>query len=162
MENSEPVKKYSNPWIYILLIPVGLIVIYFVFNFAYRKYQNIILDRDTKAVLTELMSHTALSTPEQYRAVAIQSFENLGYTDTDINDLSVTVNDKSIVLVSFKRYADLGALFQVFRVHWIVDGELNEGGINEALISKNTMVSSRYIATLNEYNETVISKYEGE
>jgi len=151
---------------FIILIPIGAVILAILVNFLYDQYQQIILDRDTKQILTDLMDKQGLTTSEDYRNMALDMLKD--YTDvyveqkyTDPDNIIFIVGDDYVLFIHYKAFNDLRSIFNIFGQNPIDD----EGYVDNATINKNmnkasALISSKYIARLNEYNEITIEKYE--
>lgn len=133
-------KMYSGGWGFILLIPIGFVIIIYLYDFFQGIYYQNQLDNTVKEVLTRTLDREGLETYQDYREYALRTFKDMDYA-TD--DMSLITLDDGYILVNYKTYTS-------------VVGELSFG----LLRTKKIMVHSAYKGTYNEYKETVVEKYK--
>lgn len=123
---------------YFILIPLGTIALLFIFDFAYRAYNQKIIDNDVKEVLEYLMYNNDLHTKQEYEEYAKEKFEEKKYTN--LSDVNVVLDEDKTYLSNYREY------FSV--IHFLSE--------------KKNKVHASYVGYLNEYKEAVIEKYEEE
>lgn len=133
-------KMYSGGLFFILIIPIGFVILVYLYDFFQGKYVQSQLDNAVKEVLTKTLDRDGLETYQDYREYALRTFKDIGFA-TD--DMSLITLDDGYILVNYKTYTS-------------VVGELSLG----LLRTKKLMVHSAYKGYYNEYKETVVEKYE--
>lgn len=133
-------KMFSGGLVFLLIIPIGFVIIVYLYDFIQGKYFQNELDSTVKEVLTRTLDRDGLETYQEYREYAIRTFTDMEYS-TD--DMSLIVVDDGYILVNYKTYTS-------------VVGELSFG----LLRTKKIMVHSAYKGYYNEYKETVVEKYK--
>ena len=132
----------EGPLGFILLIPVGAVILFFLFDVCFKLYNDRKLLEDTKTVLTNLLDKDGLDTPEEFKEYAYVQYERLGYTREELEDMSIIyLEDGSVVLVNYKSYFSM--ISSIF------------GGNDKISVAK---VRGYY----NEYNETVVEEFVGD
>ena len=92
----------EGPLGFILLIPVGAVILFFLFDVCFKLYNDRKLLEDTKTVLTNLLDKDGLDTPEEFKEYAYVQYERLGYTREELEDMSIIyLEDGSVVLVNY-------------------------------------------------------------
>lgn len=137
-------KMYSGGGILLLLIPIGMIIIFYLYDFCVNIYTQNKLDRETKEVLLEVLNRDGLESVDEARELAEKLFMEYEVEEDDISLLEL--EDNTLLLTVYDRYTSVvGTLsFGVFR-------------------NKQIMVHSSYRGSYNEYREAVVEKYnEGE
>lgn len=129
-------QMYQGPWLFYLLIPIGVVALMFLFDFGSKLYNEYSLNRDTKEVLYQMLEEENLVTREDYREFAKKKFESLGYEEN--KDITVILRDDYIILITYKNfYSVIGELF-----------------------TKNKKVAvARFKGYTNEYKEAVVEEY---
>lgn len=133
-------RKVAGGWFFVIIIPIGMIACFFLYDFGAKIYFQNVLDRDTKVIFQNMMDREGLDTNEEKLDYVKREFKENGY---EINDISLSYNDDNIVMVAYNDYMS-------------IVGTLSFGFIG----SKNKMVISSYKGYYNEYNEAVIEKYK--
>lgn len=132
----------EGPLGFILLIPVGAVILFFLFDVCFKFYNDWKLLEDTKTVLTNLLDKEGLDTPEEFKEYAYVQYERLGYTREELEDMSILyLEDGSVVLVNYKSYFSM--ISSIF------------GGNDKISVAK---VRGYY----NEYKETVVEEFVGD
>lgn len=132
----------EGPLGFILLIPVGAVILFFLFDVCFKLYNDRKLLEDTKTVLTNLLDKDGLDTPEEFKEYAYVQYERLGYTREELEDMSIIyLEDGSVVLVNYKSYFSM--ISSIF------------GGNDKISVAK---VRGYY----NEYKETVVEEFVGD
>ena len=132
----------EGPLGFILLIPVGAVILFFLFDVCFKLYNDWKLLEDTKTVLTNLLDKDGLETPEEFKEYAYVQYERLGYTREELEDMSIIyLEDGSVVLVNYKSYFSM--ISSIF------------GGNDKISVAK---VRGYY----NEYKETVVEEFVGD
>ena len=132
----------EGPLGFILLIPVGAVILFFLFDVCFKFYNDWKLLEDTKTVLTNLLDKDGLETPEEFKEYAYVQYERLGYTREELEDMSIIyLEDGSVVLVNYKSYFSM--ISSIF------------GGNDKISVAK---VRGYY----NEYKETVVEEFVGD
>ena len=132
----------EGPLGFILLIPVGAVILFFLFDVCFKLYNDRKLLEDTKTVLTNLLDKDGLDTPEEIKEYAYVQYERLGYTREELEDMSIIyLEDGSVVLVNYKSYFSM--ISSIF------------GGNDKISVAK---VRGYY----NEYKETVVEEFVGD
>ena len=132
----------EGPLGFILLIPVGAVILFFLFDVCFKLYNDRKLLEDTKIVLTNLLDKDGLDTPEEFKEYAYVQYERLGYTREELEDMSIIyLEDGSVVLVNYKSYFSM--ISSIF------------GGNDKISVAK---VRGYY----NEYKETVVEEFVGD
>lgn len=132
----------EGPLGFILLIPVGAVILFFLFDVCFKLYNDWKLLEDTKTVLTNLLDKDGLDTPEEFKEYAYVQYERLGYTREELEDMSIIyLEDGSVVLVNYKSYFSM--ISSIF------------GGNDKISVAK---VRGYY----NEYKETVVEEFVGD
>ena len=147
--------------VFLLLIPLGVIALLVICNFALDGYYQIKLNKDTREVLDYLLTKDC-ETSEQCRLIAIEQFNQRKYEDSELLT-TVSVGDDYLLLVRYNYINDLRVFLNIFHIQ-IFDnnGMINDGKINQSLSRKSGMLSSKYMVKLDEYNEPIIEKYKGD
>lgn len=133
-------KMFSSGLVFLLIIPIGFVIIVYLYDFIQGKYFQNELDSTVKEVLTRTLDRDGLETYQEYREYAIRTFTDMEYS-TD--DMSLIVVDDGYILVNYKTITS-------------VVGELSFG----LLRTKKIMIHSAYKGYYNEYKETVVEKYK--
>ena len=132
----------EGPLGFILLIPVGAVILFFLFDVCFKLYNDRKLLEDTNTVLTNLLDKDGLDTPEEFKEYAYVQYERLGYTREELEDMSIIyLEDGSVVLVNYKSYFSM--ISSIF------------GGNDKISVAK---VRGYY----NEYKETVVEEFVGD
>lgn len=132
----------EGPLGFILLIPVGAVILFFLFDVCFKLYNDWKLLEDTKTVLTNLLDKDGLDTPEEFKEYAYVQYERLGYAREELEDMSIIyLEDGSVVLVNYKSYFSM--ISSIF------------GGNDKISVAK---VRGYY----NEYKETVVEEFVGD
>lgn len=132
----------EGPLGFILLIPVGAVILFFLFDVCFKLYNDWKLLEDTKTVLTNLLDKDGLETPEEFKEYAYVQYERLGYAREELEDMSIIyLEDGSVVLVNYKSYFSM--ISSIF------------GGNDKISVAK---VRGYY----NEYKETVVEEFVGD
>lgn len=132
----------EGPLGFILLIPVGAVILFFLFDVCFKLYNDRKLLEDTKTVLTNLLDKDGLDTPEEFKEYAYVQYQRLGYTREELEDMSIIyLEDGSVVLVNYKSYFSM--ISSIF------------GGNDKISVAK---VRGYY----NEYKETVVEEFVGD
>lgn len=133
-------KMYVGPWFFILIIPIGLIIICFLYDFGRGNAERAKLDLDTKEILTEVLNREGLETLDEMHDFAERQYKLKGY---DPEDLTFTEEDNGqYIIATYNQYTS-------------VIGELSFGLVR----SKRISVHSAYKGYFNEFKEIVIEKY---
>lgn len=133
-------KKSGSGIVFLLFIPIGFVILVYLYDFCQKIYFQNQLNSAVKQVLTETLDRDDLESYEDYREFTLEAFKDKGFT-TD--DMSLIQKDDYYVLVNYKNYTS-------------VVGELSFG----ILQTKNLMVHSAYKGYYNEYKETVVEKFK--
>ena len=132
----------EGPLGFILLIPVGAVILFFLFDMCFKWYNDYKLLADCKTVLKNVLDKDGLDTPEKFKEYARVQFERLGYTRDELDDMSIIfAEDGSVILVNYHSYFSM--INMVF------------GGNDKIAVAK---VRGYY----NEYKETVIEEFVGD
>lgn len=135
-------KMYQGPWFFFLLIPVGMVLCFWLFDVSYGFYVEEKLKNDTKTILTKIMDRDSLETIDDYREYAVKLYTEAGY---DTKDLSISFEEDYILLINYKEYMSM------------------IGTVSFGLIgNKNDLAVARYKGYYNEYKETVVEEYNEE
>lgn len=132
-------KMYSGGLVFLLIIPIGFVILVYLYDFIQGKVIQRELDNTVKEVLTRTLDRDGLETYQEYREYALRTFKDMEY---DTEDMSLIVLEDGYILVNYKTYTS-------------VVGELSFG----LLRTKTLMVHSAYKGYYNEYKETVVEKY---
>ncbi len=133
-------RKTSGGIFFILLIPIGFVILIYLYDFCQQIYFQVSLDKAVKETLTKTLKREGLETYEDYREYAVRTFKDMDYA-TD--DMSLIQKDDFYVLVNYKNYTS-------------VVGELSFG----LLRTKQKMVHSAYKGFYNEYKEVQVEKFK--
>lgn len=132
----------EGPGFFILLIPVGAVILFFLFDFFFKYYNDWKLLQDCKTVLTNVLDKEGLDTPEKFKEYAYVQFERLGYERENLDDMSIIfAEDGSVILVNYSSYFSM--INMIF------------GGNDKISVAK---VRGYY----NEYKETVVEEFIGD
>jgi hypothetical protein len=154
-------KKDVNHKMFWIFIPIIVVLSAIAFNFFYDKYHEIKLDKDTKEIITYLMTKD-FDTQEEYLESAVQFFEDKGYTEGP-ESVGVILGEDYLVVSKYHYFNDLKTFLNIFNIEWIdKQGNIDDYTINRGLDRKTSGCVSRYIARLNEYKEATIEKFNEE
>ena len=132
----------QGPGLFIFLIPVGAVVLFFLFEFCFKYYNDWKLMDDTKTVLRNVLDKEGLDTPEKFKEYAYIQFERLGYEREELDDMSIIfAEDGSVILVNYSSYFSM--ISMIF------------GGNDKISVAK---VRGYY----NEHKETIIEEFVGD
>lgn len=131
-------QMYQSPLVFIILIPIGAILLIFLADKCFDLYYNHKTKEDTQMVLEEMLTLDSLKTHEDYVEYAKKRFKELDY-DTDV--INVEFIDDYIMLFVNKSY-------------FSVIGEIVSGTTKTA--------EAKYKGKYNEYKEVVIEEYTQE
>lgn len=126
----------EGPFMFFLMIPIGVFLLLIGFDFFYKIYNDKKLLNDTKTVMKMMLDKDGLETPDEMKNYAIEQFENLGYETTD--DLSLIVGDDYYILVNYSTYFSM---------------------INEITFKPKKIAVARVKGYYNEYKETVVEEF---
>ena len=147
--------------VFLLLIPLGIIVLLVVGNFVLDSYYQIKLNKDTKDVLNYLLTKDC-ETSEECKALAIEQYNQKGYENNDILT-TIILGDDYMILAKYNYINDLRVFLNIFHIKvFDQNGNIDDQKIDESLEKKSGMVSSKYIVKLNEYKEPIIEKFKGD
>ena len=153
-------KNGSFGCFFVILIPIGALLLCVVINFFMDVYYQKKLDKDTLEVVNYIITKDLNS--DQYKELAMEQFKDKGYTITD-QTVSVLATDEYVLLVKYEYIHDLKSLLNIFKANWLdEDGNIDEQDINNSVNKYTGMISSKYIVRLNEYREPVIEKFTGD
>ncbi len=124
-------QMYQSPIIFYILIPIGMVILFFLIDFGIKIYNEYTLKRDTQEILKIVMESDA----EDLKSVAVKEFERRGY-ETD--DVSVIERDNGILLVNYKSYFSM---------------------IGEIIGGNKSVAVARYFGYYDEHKELVIEEY---
>lgn len=133
-------KMYNGGFVFLLLVPIGAIAIFFLYDFGMDIYKQKQLDMRTKDVLTEVLNREGLENLDEMKIFASKVFEEYKITDDDYSLMQV---DDYYLLTVYDKYIS-------------VVGELSFGFIK----NKKSVASSSYKGYYNEYKEVVVEKYK--
>lgn len=128
-------QMYQGPWLFYLLIPIGVVILMFLVDVCYKYYNEYTLNRDTKEVLYQILESDNLNTQEEYKAYAKKKYEELGY---DSKNVTIVLKENYIILINYKNY------FSV---------------LGELITGKEKIAVARYKGYTNEYKEAVVEEY---
>lgn len=131
-------QMYQSPLFFLIIIPIGMIILFFAFDFGYRIYNEQTLKRDTKEILMQMMNNNTLETEEDYKAYAVKQFGKLGY---ETSDVSVMMRNNVIILINYKSYFTM---------------------INEIIGGEKEVAVARFKGYYNEYKEAVVEEIDPE
>lgn len=132
-------KMYAGGGLLIFIIPIGAILIFFLYDFVMNIYTQNTLNSNSKKILLQVLNREGLETEEQYKNYALRVIEDFGY---DLEEASFIIEDDKFYLSIYDRYTS-------------VVGTLSFGIIKDEKI----MVMSSYVGYYNEYKEPVVEKY---
>lgn len=132
-------KMFSSGIIFLFLVPIGGIIVFFLYDFCANIYYQNKLDNETKEVMEEVLNREGLDSIEEMKEFATKVFEEY---KIDEEDFSLTQIDDYYILTAYHR-------------HVSVVGELSFG----LLRTKRKTVASSYKGYYNEYKEAVVEKY---
>ncbi len=136
MADIESRQMYQSPKIFFILIPIGMLILFFIIDFGLRVYNEMAFKNVAKDVLRELVLGEDMS---NLKVKAINSFQRRGY---EADEVSVSVNGNQITLINYHRYFSMM-------------GELKGGNKSVAV--------ARYRGYLDENRDLVIEEIkEGE
>ena len=133
-------KMYSGGLVFLLIIPIGFVILVYLYDFIQGKYYQHELDTAVREVLTRTLDREGLEELSEYREYALRTFKDMEF---DTEDMSLIPLEDGYILVNYKTYTS-------------VVGELSFG----LLRTKQLMVHSSYKGYYNEYKETVVERYE--
>lgn len=132
----------EGPGFFIILIPVGAFILFFLFDFFYKYYNDWKLMEDCKVVLRNVLDKDGLDTPEKFKEYAKVQFERLGYEREKLEDLSIIfAEDGSVILVNYASYFSM---------------------INEIFGGPDKIAVAKVRGYYNEHKETVIEEFIGD
>ena len=144
--------------IFYILIPIGAIVLGIICNYFYDRYHETVLKKDTKEIITYLMTRD-IKDVEEYKEIAINMFKERNYDDSEF--ISVVLGDDYLLIAKYHTFNDLRSLLNIFHIDWLDDeGLLNDQQINEGMDKKSAMVAAKYIARINEWKEVEIEEFK--
>lgn len=133
-------KMYSGGLVFLLIIPIGFVILVYLYDFFQGVYFQNQLDTAVSEVLKRTLDRDGLETYQDYHDYALRTFKDMGF---DIEDMSLIALEDEYILVNYKNYTS-------------IVGELSFG----LLRTKKLMVHSSYRGYYNEYKEAVVEKYE--
>lgn len=133
-------KMYSGGAIFLLLVPIGAIALFYLYDFCMNTYTQKQLDIRTKDVLTEVLNREGLENLDEMKIFASKVFEEYGITEDDYSLMQI---DDYYLLTAYDQYKS-------------VVGSLSFGKLR----NKEGVVNSSYKGYYNEYKETVVEKYK--
>jgi len=132
-------KMFSSGIVFLFLVPIGGIVLFFLYDFCANIYYQNKLDNETKEVMGAILEREGLENIDEMKEFAIKVFEEY---KIDEENFSLTQVDDYYILTAYHRHVS---------VVW----ELSFG----LLRTKKKTVSSSYKGYYNEYKEAVVEKY---
>lgn len=132
-------KQFNSGIIFLLIVPIGAVICFFLYDFCINIYKQKELDMRTKDVLTETLNREGLENLDEMKIFAAKVFEEYEITEDDFS------------LMQFDDYY----LLTVYDQYISVVGSLSFGLIR----NKEGVVSSTYKGYYNEHKETVVEKY---
>ena len=133
--------RFTSSFWFLFFIPIGMIIIFYLYDFCSKIYFQNLLDRDTLVIFTSMMDQEGLDSNAEKKDFIESEFKEKKYELSDVN--LIYQSDGSIIIVTYRKYMS-------------IVGTLS-GGL---LRSKNRMASSSYIGHYNEYKETVVEEYK--
>ena len=124
--------------LFLIIIPVGMIVLFFALDFGYKIYEENKLYIDAKDVFKMALDSEGLDTEEEFNNYVTEKLEEKGYTEFD---LSITNKKDYKLLIIYNSYFSI---------------------INQLLNNGSKMSVVRLKGYYNEYKETVVEKYDEE
>lgn len=125
-------QMYQGPWLFYILIPIGMIVLFFAIDFGMKLYHEYTLKNDTKEILTILMERDDYTDIKEY---AKKKYKEKGY---ETSDVSVITRGEEIILINYKSYFSM-------------IGEIKGGKKNVAV--------ARFKAYYNSNQELIVEEY---
>lgn len=125
-------QMYQGPWLFYILIPIGMIVLFFAIDFGMKFYHEYTLKNDTKEILTILMERDDYTDIKEY---AKKKYEEKGY---ETSDVSVITRGEEVILINYKSYFSM-------------IGEIKGGKKNVAV--------ARFKAYYNSNQELIVEEY---
>ena len=151
-------KKDNGHKVFLILIPIGAILLAILFNYCYDMYHQIKLDIDTKDVINDIITKD-FDNADDYKEIAVKEFEKKGYKDSE--EMTILVDEDYLIFIKYHYFDDLRVLLNIFNIEWVdKSGYVNDAKINEGLEKKTGFVQSRYKVELDEYNEPVIKRFD--
>lgn len=132
-------KMYTGGGFLIFIIPIGAILIFFLYDFIMNMYTQNTLNSNSQKILLQVLDREGLETEEQYKQYALRVIEDFGY---DSEEASFIIDNDKFYLSIYDRYTS-------------VVGTLSFGIIK----NKEIMVMSSYVGYYNKYKEAVVEKY---
>ena len=130
----------EGPALFIILIPIGAVILFFLFDFCFKYYNDWKLMEDCKTVLKNVLDKEGLDTPEKFKEYALVQFERLGYKRENLEDMSlIYLEDGSVVLVNYASYFSM---------------------INRIFGGNDKISIARVRGYYNEHKETVIEEFK--
>ena len=133
-------KMYSSGTIFLLFIPIGAIILFYLYDFCANFYKQKQIEKTTYSVMSDILNREGLEGLEEMKIYAKKVFEEYDITE---DDFSLTQVDDYYLLTVYDSYIS-------------VVGELSFGFLR----NKEVMVHARYKGYYNEYKEAVIEKFE--
>lgn len=125
-------------YLFFIIIPIGMIVLFFALDFGYKIYVENKLYIDASEVFKMALDSEGLDTEEEFNNYINDKFREKGYTEFD---LSITNKKDYKLLIIYNSYFSI---------------------INQLLHNGSKMSVVRLKGYYNEYKETVIEKYDEE
>jgi hypothetical protein len=133
-------KMYSSGTIFLLFIPIGAIILFYLYDFCANFYKQKQVEKTTYSVMSDVLNREGLEGLEEMKIYAKKVFEEYDITE---DDFSLTQVDDYYLLTVYDSYIS-------------VVGELSFGFLR----NKEVMVHASYKGYYNEYKEAVIEKFE--
>ncbi|MCH5166487.1 MAG: hypothetical protein J1F35_01215 [Erysipelotrichales bacterium] len=130
---------YTGGGFLILIIPFGMIAIFFLYDLFMNTYKQYTLNKATEEILLQVLNRDGLETPEEYKEYALRVVKDKEY---DPEEASFTKDEDMYYLTIYDRYTS-------------IIGELSFGLFK----NREIMVRSSYVGYYNEYKEAVAEKY---
>ena len=154
-------KQTGGHGIFYILIPITAIILLVVINFIMDAVYQKKLERDTLEVINYIITKD-FDTPEEYRKLAQEQFEDMKYTDYE-DYIVIRLGHEYMVFMKYHPINDLKTFLNIFKFKWTdKDGYLDDNKINEGMDRETGTLSAKYIIYLNEYREPVIIEYSDE
>lgn len=132
-------KQFSSGFLFLLLVPIGAVAVFFLYDFCMNIYKQHKLEVHTKEVLLETLNRDGLENLDEMKIFATKVFAEYGLTE---EDYSLMQFDDYYILTAYDHFIS-------------VVGELSFGLIR----NKESVVNTTYKGYYNEYKEAVVEKY---
>lgn len=132
-------KMYTGGGFFIFIIPIGMIIIFFLYDFIAKTYIQYNLDKDTKEILLNVLNRDGLETEEEMREYAEKLLVD---KKIDSEDFYLMYEDDKYYVTIYDRTTS-------------IIGSLTFGKLK----NKQIVVNSSYMGYYNEYKEPVVEKY---